>query len=198
MIAIEPKRTALCVMDFQNDILAMLGDAAASVVERTAGLVAAARTAHISIFYVVIGFRPGYPEANPHNERFAAIAKSGRFVLNAPPGSDVTPALRPQDGDVVVVKHRVSAFAATDFDLVLRAKGIDTLVLSGIATSGVVLSTTRHAADADYRLVVVKDCCADADEEVHRVLTEKVLARQATVVAASEAAAAFSAAAAGA
>ena len=198
MIAIEPGRTALCVMDFQNDIVAMLGDAAAPVVERTAGLIAAARAAQIPIFYVVVGFRPGYPEANARNERFAAIAKTGRFQLTAPPGSDVVPALRPEHGDIIVIKHRVSAFAGTDLDMILRAKGIDTLVLSGISTSGVVLSTTRHAADADHRLVIVKDCCADPDDEVHRVLTEKVLARQAVVVVASEAAAAFSGAAAGA
>jgi nicotinamidase-related amidase len=80
----------------------------------------------------------------------------------------------------------VSAFAGTDLAMVLRAKAIDTLVLAGISTSGVILSTVRHGADADYRLVVVKDCCADADDEVHRVLTEKVLVRQATVLSASE------------
>jgi nicotinamidase-related amidase len=50
----------------------------------------------------------------------------------------------------------------------------------------VVLSTARHAADADYRLVIVEDCCADRDDEVHRVLTEKVFVRQATVTSASD------------
>ena len=80
----------------------------------------------------------------------------------------------------------MNAFAGTDLEVLLRARGIDTLLLCGIATSGVVLSTVRHAADADYRLVVVKDCCADADEEVHRVLTEKILARQAAVTTADE------------
>ena len=89
-------------------------------------------------------------------------------------------------GDVVVVKHRVSAFAGTDLEQILRAREIDTLILLGLATSGVVLSTLRHGADADYRLVVVKDCCADGDEEVHRVLTEKVFVRQATVLDAAE------------
>jgi nicotinamidase-related amidase len=76
----------------------------------------------------------------------------------------------------------VSAFAGTDLDMILRANGIETLVLAGIATSGVVLSTLRHAADADYKVVVAEDCCADRDPEVHRVLTEKVFPRQATIV----------------
>jgi nicotinamidase-related amidase len=65
------------------------------------------------------------------------------------------------------------------------------MVLAGIATSGVVLSTLRHAADADYRVVVVEDCCADRDPEVHRVLMEKVFARQATVVKSEDVAAAL-------
>jgi nicotinamidase-related amidase len=94
---------------------------------------------------------------------------------------EVHPTLTPKHGDVVVTKHRVSAFAGTDLEMVLRANGIETLVLAGIATSGVVLSTVRHAADSDYKLVVVEDCCSDRDAEVHRVLMEKVFPRQATV-----------------
>jgi nicotinamidase-related amidase len=79
----------------------------------------------------------------------------------------------------------VSAFAGTDLDLMLRANGIETLILTGIITSGVVLSTLSHAADADYRLLVVGDCCSDGDEEVHRVLLEKVFPRQATITTAA-------------
>jgi nicotinamidase-related amidase len=81
----------------------------------------------------------------------------------------------------VVVKRRVSAFTGSDLDVVLRGLGADTLVLTGIATSGVVLSTLRQAADLDYRLTVLDDACLDADPEVHRVLTEKVFPRQAAV-----------------
>jgi nicotinamidase-related amidase len=77
--------------------------------------------------------------------------------------------------------------------MILRAKGIDTLVLAGIATSGVVLSTVRHAADADYGLLVVEDACADRDDEVHRVLTGKVFPRQATVTTTAEVVAALGA-----
>jgi nicotinamidase-related amidase len=98
------------------------------------------------------------------------------------PGSEIHVAVAPKPGDVVVTKHRVSAFAGTDLEMVLRANGIEALVLAGLATSGVVLSTLRHAADADYRILVVEDCCADRDPEVHRVLMEKVFTRQATVV----------------
>lgn len=85
-----------------------------------------------------------------------------------------------------MTKRRVSAFAGSDLDVVLRAKKIDSLVLSGIATSGVVLSTLRQAADLDFALTVLNDGCADADPEVHRVLTEKVFVRQANVVTTQE------------
>jgi nicotinamidase-related amidase len=87
---------------------------------------------------------------------------------------------------VVVTKKRVSAFAGSDLELVLRAHDVDSLVLAGIATSGVVLSTVREAADRDYRLTVLEDLCLDADEEVHRVLTGKVFPRQAEVIAADD------------
>jgi nicotinamidase-related amidase len=185
MVPIEANRSALLVMDYQTEIVSMLGDKAAAVIERAAGVVAAARKAKLPVIYIVIGFRPGYPELNPRNANFVTLSKSGRFLATTP-GSDVVPAVRPQAGEVVVQKHRVSAFAGTDLELILRAKGIDTLVLFGFSTSGVVLSTVRHAADADYHLIVVKDCCADVDDEVHRVLTEKTFARQATVLTASE------------
>jgi nicotinamidase-related amidase len=96
--------------------------------------------------------------------------------------TDVHPGLGRQAGDLVVTKRRVSAFAGRDPDVVLRAGWIGELVLSGIATSGVVLSTLRQAADLDFSLKVLSDGCADADEEVHRVLCQKVFPRQARVV----------------
>jgi nicotinamidase-related amidase len=185
VITIEPNRSALLVMDYQAEIVAMLGDKPAPMLERAASLIAVARKAKLPVIYVEVGFRAGYPELSPRNLSFALITQSGRFVMTTP-GAGIAPAVRPEAGDVVIVKHRVGAFSGTDLEMVLRAKGIDTLLLAGISTSGVVLSTVRHASDADYRLVVVKDCCMDADEEVHRVLTEKVFVRQATVVTASE------------
>jgi nicotinamidase-related amidase len=192
MNAFDPARTALLVMDLQTEIIGRLGDRAAPLLERVPRVIAAARKAKVPIIYVVVAFRPGYPELSPRSALYEMVAKQGRLALGTP-AAEVAPAVRPEEGDVVVVKHRVSAFAGTDLEMILRAKGIDTLVLLGIATSGVVLSTVRHGADADYRLVVVKDCCADGDDEVHRVLTEKVFVRQATVVSADEAAAAFQA-----
>jgi nicotinamidase-related amidase len=78
----------------------------------------------------------------------------------------------------------VSAFAGSDLEMILRAQGTQSLVLLGLATSGVVLSTLRQAADLDFTLQVIEDGCADADPEVHQVLMKKVFPRQAQVLTA--------------
>jgi nicotinamidase-related amidase len=95
---------------------------------------------------------------------------------------EIHPDVAPQRGDIVVTKKRISAFAGSDLDMILRAGDINNLVLTGIATSGVVLSTLRQAADLDYNLTVLADGCLDSDPEVHRVLTEKIFPRQADVM----------------
>jgi nicotinamidase-related amidase len=187
-LQIDPRTTALLVMDFQTmivegPVLATSGVDKPALLARTASVIDGARKAGVHVIYVVVGFRAGYPEVSSRNRSFSTLRESGRF-LDGAAGSEVHTAVAPRPGEVVVTKHRVSAFAGTDLDMILRARGIETLVLTGIATSGVVLSTIRHAADADYGLVVVADCCADGDPEVHRVLTEKVFARPATVITA--------------
>ena len=179
---------ALLLMDLQVEVLPRLGDRAPAVLAQAAAALATARAAGWTVIHVVVGFRAGYPEISPRNKTFSVLAQMGGFVVTTP-GANIVPEVKPQADEPIVVKHRVSAFAGTDLDMILRARGIDTLVLCGFATSGVVLSTVRHAADADYELVVVKDACADMDEEVHRVLTEKVFPRQAKVVTVAELAA---------
>jgi nicotinamidase-related amidase len=171
--------TALLVMDVQQSIVdRFAGDE--GYLPRLAAAVEAARGAGVRIIYVTVGFRAGYPEVSERNKSFAAISGTGRMT-DGDPGSAIHPAVAPASGDIIVTKRRVSAFAGSDLEVVLRAVGIDHLVLAGIATSGVVLSTLRQAADLDYRLTVLADGCLDADPEVHRVLTEKVFPRQAGV-----------------
>jgi nicotinamidase-related amidase len=124
-------------------------------------------------------FAPVAP--SPRNKSFAAIVQGGGLVDPV-----VDNAVAPETDEVVVTKRRVSAFSGSDLEVILRANEIASLVLTGIATSGVVLSTLRQAADLDYELTVLADACADADEEVHRILTEKVFPRQAEVTTVRE------------
>ncbi len=182
-IAFDPKTTALLAMDFQTLIVEGFATDKEALLARQAQLLDAARHAGMLVAYVVVGFRPGYPEIGPGNKIFSAAKASGRFAAGDA-GVAIHPAVAPRPEEPVVTKHRVGAFFGTDLDMILRANGIETLLLTGIATSGVVLSTLRHAADADYGVVVVQDCCSDPDAEVHRVLMEKVFPRQASVVTA--------------
>ncbi|MGS0742948.1 cysteine hydrolase family protein [Glaciimonas sp. GG7] len=177
---LHPARSALLVMDFQAPILGLLSDPL-PVLTATAATIAAARKAGLLVIYIVVGFRPGHPEVSSRNKMFSA-AKAAGWLVTESPGSDIDVVVQPALTDVVILKHRVGAFSNTTLETVLRARDIDTLLLCGVSTSGVVLSTTRHAADADYRIVVVEDACADPDAEVHQVLIQKVLPRQADVV----------------
>jgi nicotinamidase-related amidase len=170
----------LLVMDVQQAIVQRFGEPQ-DYLERMDLATSAARNAGIAVVYVVVGFRPGHPEISARNKTFAALASADAFT-GADSGAMIHPAIEPAPADIVATKRRVSAFAGSDLDVVLRGLDADTLILSGIATSGVVLSTLRQAADLDYRLVVLADGCLDADPEVHRVLTEKVFPRQADVL----------------
>jgi nicotinamidase-related amidase len=174
----------LLVMDVQRAIVDRFAEDE-SYLDRLAGAIAAARGAGIPVVYVVIGFRPGHPEISPRNKTFSALAATGTYSARSP-ATEIHPAVAPHPADAVVTKRRVSAFTGSDLEVLLRGLGAGTLVLTGIATSGVVLSTLRQAADLDYGLVVLSDGCLDADPEVHRVLTEKIFPRQAEVVTVAE------------
>jgi nicotinamidase-related amidase len=176
--------SALLVMDVQRSIVDRFDDDS-GYLTRLREAVGVARAAGMPVIYVVVGFRAGHPEISARNKTFSAAARSGGFT-EGDPGSEVHPDVAPHPDDIVVTKRRVSAFAGSDLDMVLRAREIDTLVLTGIATSGVVLSTLRQAADLDFGLTVLADGCLDADPEVHRVLTEKVFPRQADVLTIAE------------
>ena len=172
--------TALLVMDVQRGIVERFAGEA-GYLPRLGRAITAARGAGLPVIYVTVGFRPGHPEISASNRSFSAIASAGRFT-ETDPATEIHPAVAPAPEDLLVTKRRVSAFAGSDLEVLLRGLGAGTLVLAGIATSGVVLSTLRQAADLDYRLVVLADACLDADPEVHRVLTEKVFPRQAEVL----------------
>jgi nicotinamidase-related amidase len=173
--------TALLVMDTQAGIVARYVQGEAFFTSMHTAL-DAARAASIPVIYVVVGFRPGYPEISSRNKMFAATKQ--RQASSPAPTSimEIHPDIAPQPTDIVVTKHRVSGFSGSDLDMVLRSQDISHLVLCGIATSGVVLSTLREAADKDYQLTVLADCCVDSDEEVQRVLLTKVFPQQAEVV----------------
>jgi nicotinamidase-related amidase len=182
---VDPTKTALLLMDFQPGIVARLPDSDA-LLERAASARAVARDAGVVIAYVRVAFADADYDRMPEtNKTFGALAVTRAMHADAPE-TQIDDRLGPGPGEIIVRKVRVGAFSTTDLDAQLRARGIDTLILSGISTSGVVLSTVRDAADRDYRIYVLSDGVADPDAEVHTTLVGKVFPRQAHILTVDE------------
>jgi nicotinamidase-related amidase len=186
-ITFDLPHTALLAMDCQTGVVSVYAKPQDDFIMRASDALRAARTAGMLIVQVQVGFRPGLPEVSGHNKLFAAIksSKPHQEFFQGSSGA-IHPALGPEPADIIVTKHRVSAFVGTDLEMLLRANQIETIILFGIATSGVVLSTLLQASDADYRLVVIADCCADRDVELHRTLLERFFPTRAEVITAEE------------
>jgi nicotinamidase-related amidase len=180
--SLDPARTALLVMDYQPGIIGRLEDPDALVAKAQEAL-AAARAAGATVGYVRVAFTDADFDALPDDAPMARVKAMPREQMHADsPDTQVDERVAPADGDIVVRKTRVGPFLTTDLDQQLRARGVDTLILAGISTSGVVLSTVRDAHDRDYRLYVLADATFDPLPDVHAALIEKVIPRQAEVI----------------
>ena len=172
--AIDPRRTALLVMDYQAGILGRL-DEAEPLLSCAADAIAVVRGRGGQIGYVRVAFDDADYDAVPPHSRFASV---GPEMHSDSPATAIHDRVAPEPGDIIVRKIRVGAFSTTDLDQQLRDRGISTLILAGISTSGVVLSTVRDAADRDYQVHVLADACADPVPGVHDFLTEKIFPRR--------------------
>ena len=178
---IVPAQTALLLMDYQNAMVSSLPEAE-QILDRAQQALTWARKNDVQVVYVRVAFAPDdYAGVPTHSKVFAAVAEN-KFLQDGSPEAALHDSLEVLDGDILVRKTRFGAFSTTDLYRDLHAKGLDTLVIAGISTSGVVLSTLRDAGDQDYRLFVLADATADPDAEVHRVLIEKVFPHQADIV----------------
>jgi nicotinamidase-related amidase len=178
-------RTGLLLMDLQNAIVSRYANDPAFIA-RLQKVTEAARNAAMPIIYVVVRFRPHYPEVSARNKSFSALKDSGFSMEEGNEAAEIHSAFPRQPTDIIVTKRRVGAFSGSDLDIVLRSQDIHHIILTGIATSGVVLSTLRAAADLDFPITVLSDCCYDKDPEVHKVLMEKVFPMQAEVLTAEQ------------
>jgi len=180
--------TAVLSMDCQIGIVSLYTkDDKDAFLSRAASVLDHARASGMFVIHVQVGFRPGLPEVSSRNILFSGLKSSARHQkLFEDPLGTIPSAIAPKAGEILVTKHRISAFAGTDLAMILRANDIDSLVLYGIATSGVVLSTLLEAADADFRLAVIKDCCADLDSEVHDCLINRFFPTRAAILSVRE------------
>jgi nicotinamidase-related amidase len=173
-------KPALLVMDMQNGIVTRFEDNS-EMLRAVQKSVETARKYNIPVVFVRVAFSEGYPEVSPRNKAFSQVAQFGGMTVSDH-ATQIHESVRPEKGEAIVTKYRVSAFAGSNLEVILRAKQIDTLILTGVATSGVVLSTLREAADKDFAIKVLSNACVDPDPEVHRLLLEKVFPRQADVL----------------
>lgn len=152
-------KTAVLLMDYQiRQLSAFSEEFQKTILKRANKVLARVRREGIPLIYVEVVRGEKTPETAIH------------------------PAITPKPGELVLTKSRVGPFSTTNLDEILKKQGVDTLVLLGLRTSGCVLSTVRWAADIDYKLIVLSDCCADAEDDVHQILMGKVFPRQASVL----------------
>ncbi|MGF6485623.1 isochorismatase family cysteine hydrolase [Paraburkholderia sp. JPY419] len=180
--AITPSRTALIVMHYQTDILGLFPSVAPALLANTRRLCDAARAKGVSVYFANLRFSPGYPEVSPLNRNGQGIKKLGLFLEDR-----TAPELGQQANEPLVIAHRASVFFGTDLEARLFAQGIDSLMMVGIASTGVVLSSVAYASDADFRLYTVKDCCYDPDEVVHEHLFATAFDSRTTVLSLADA-----------
>ena len=179
---IAPAHTALIVMHYQTDILELFSSVAPTLLVNTRKLCDAARAKGVGVYFANLRFSPGYPEVSPLNKNGQGIKQLGLFVDDQP-----SPELGRQANEPLVIAHRASVFFGTDLEARLCAPGVDSLILVGIASTGVVLSSVAYASDADFRLYTVKDCCYDPDQVVHDHLFSTAFESRTTVLSLADA-----------
>jgi biuret amidohydrolase len=181
-VDLDPTTTAVLGLHWQNDIVSPAGRFAPTfsaeaertgVVGRTADLLAVARRSGALVVFTRVCFRPGYPDLVANGPLLAGCRAAGALV-DGERGAQVLDELTPQDGDVVVTHRRISGFWGSDLDTVLRARGIDHLLLTGVATNFTVLNTAFDAVNAGYATTVVADCCSAAEAAIHDVAVHTI------------------------
>lgn len=179
--ALDPKHAALLVMDFQHGVVDRM-PGLDPLLARVQQVIADVRDHGGTVAYVRVAFTEAdWAAIPPANAIFARVGEN-RLMHDGDPSTAIDDRLAPQPGDIVVRKTRVGAMSTTDLDRQLRDRGIDTLVLAGLSTSGVVLSTLIEAADRDYRLYVLSDGTDDPDAETRDILLGKIFPRRARVI----------------
>jgi len=190
----SPKKTALLLLDLQVGLLQRLpSESSAAIIQNAKSAISIARQDGAQIAYIRVALDELDLEAVPdHNTTFAPFKVNkelGATVHPNAPTTQIHPEIAPKEGDLVERKVRFGAFMVNPSKAMLddfTAKGINNVIIGGVATSGAVLSAVRQLADLDLNLTVLEDCCADYDVELHKVLCEKVFPKQAKVIQSSD------------
>ncbi|QIQ03464.1 cysteine hydrolase [Streptomyces liangshanensis] len=174
---LDPAKTALVLIEFQNDFTSqggVLNGAVAGVMEKTGmlantvALAAAARAAGVTVMHAPITFAPGYGELSRHPYGILKGVVDGSAFVKGSWGAAIVDELTPADGDIVIEgKRGLDTFASTNLDFILRNKGIETIILGGFLTNCCVESTMRTGYEHGYRVITLPDCVAATSQEEH-------------------------------
>ncbi|QCS66581.1 cysteine hydrolase [Achromobacter denitrificans] len=180
--ALDPARTALLVMHYQTDIMALFPAVAPTLLAKTRALCEGGAAQGRRRVFRPDRLRPGLP-----GSQSAEQERAGHQAAGPVRGRRNFPGTRQAADEPLILAHRASVFFGTDLELRLSAAGVDTLVMAGIASTGVMLSSIAYASDADFRLYTVKDCCYDPDPVVHEHLFATAFESRSTVLSQAEA-----------
>lgn len=139
------------------------------IIQNNTRAITKARNSGILVGFIRVGFSPDYREVSPNSPIFSGAMKAGRFKLGTW-GTEVHPDLNKQVGDFDIIKHRVSPFYGTRMEPLLRAHGVDSIYITGISSSGVVLSTAKEGHDRDFLITILEDCCCAGSEDDHQAV----------------------------
>jgi ureidoacrylate peracid hydrolase len=176
-MAIDPKTTAVVLIEYQNDFTSeggVLHGAVSGVMESTGMLgntrkvAEAARAAGATVMHAPISFAEGYNEITSHPYGILKGVVDGNAFVKGSWGAAIIDDLAPADGDIVIEgKRGLDTFASTNLDFILRSKGITTIALGGFLTNCCVESTMRSGYENGYQVVTLSDCLAATSAEEH-------------------------------
>lgn len=181
---IVPERTAVVVIDMQNDFInpdsPLFVESGYKFADKLSAFLDVCRGEGMEIIYTEDMVRPDFKDAGTAPELCSPM-REGKVLIEGTPGVLTYACVAPKDGDVVIKKHRYSGFFGTELDMMLRTMGIDTLILTGVCTDCCVFSTARDGGFLNYRVGVISDLTGTMDyedmgygsmsgEEMHRAM----------------------------
>ncbi len=179
-LELDPRRTAVLPLDFQNDIVALTPNVE-PILENAKRVLDAARDQDAAVVYVTVSFTEGYPDAPVKTHPLYKMVSENRMVLAAESGGEIHPSVKPEQNELVLNKTSVDPFTTTRLAQQLQILDVNTIVIMGTWTNFVVESTARTAADKGYRVIVVQDACGSNSDENHEFSMSNLMPMFATI-----------------